>query len=67
MFLKYVWASQRVRAALRYKNIEFEEIGINLGDKSEGGDWHHYKMNINPMGFVPAIRFPDSEKVRWVD
>ena len=41
-----------------YKNIEFEEqmIDIAKGDPQ-------YKAQVNPMGMVPAVKFPQSDSV----
>jgi maleylacetoacetate isomerase len=51
-------AARRVRAVLFYKNIEFEEqmIDIAKGDPQ-------YKAQVNPMGMVPAVIFPQSDSV----
>ena len=51
-------AARRVRAVLYYKNVEFEEqmIDIAKGDAL-------YKANVNPMGMVPAVKFPQSDSV----
>ena len=42
----------RVRAALVYKNLSYEEVSINIVEKDQS--WINYQKNINPMGFVPA-------------
>ena len=51
-------AARRVRAVLIYKNVEFEEIMIDIvkGDAQ-------YKALVNPMGMVPAVKFPQSDSV----
>ncbi|CBY35892.1 unnamed protein product [Oikopleura dioica] len=51
-------AARRVRAVLIYKNIEFEEIMIDIAK----GD-AKYKALVNPMGMVPAVKFPQSDSV----
>ena len=45
-------ATWRVRAALVYKNINYDEVSINIVGKDEG--WVDYQKKINPMGFVPS-------------
>jgi hypothetical protein len=50
-------ATWRVRAAMIYKRVEFEEktVDIFAGDAD-------YKTNVNPMGFVPAVKFPQNDQ-----
>lgn len=50
-------ATWRVRAAMIYKQVEFDEktVDIFAGDAD-------YKSNVNPMGFVPAVKFPQNGK-----
>ena len=45
-------ATWRVRAALVYKNLNYDEVSINIVGKDES--WVDYQKKINPMGFVPA-------------
>merc|ERR1711953_20958 len=49
-------ATWRVRAALIYKKADFEGkmIDIAAGDQQ-------FKSEINPMGFVPAVKFPQND------
>jgi len=51
------WASSatwRVRAALVYKNLNYDEVSINIVGKDES--WVDYQQKINPMGFVPSVK-----------
>ncbi|CAG5094192.1 Oidioi.mRNA.OKI2018_I69.XSR.g13332.t1.cds [Oikopleura dioica] len=50
-------ATWRVRAAMIYKKVDFEEkmIDINVGDAG-------FTAKVNPMGFVPAVKFPQNEE-----
>ena len=55
------WASSatwRIRAALHYKQLAFNEISIDIVKKDRG--WVDYQTKINPMGLVPAIKLPES-------
>ena len=45
-------ATWRVRAALVYKNINYDEVSINIVGRDES--WVDYQKKINPMGFVPS-------------
>ena len=58
-------ATWRVRAALMYKGINYEEISVDIVSK----DVHYqdYTRKINPMGFVPAVKMPKyaGERVFW--
>ena len=58
-------ATWRVRAALEYKKINYEEISVDIVGK--GASFLEYKTQINPMGFVPAVKIPKfaGERVFW--
>ena len=57
-------ATWRVRAALTYKEIMFEEVLVDIVSKN--ADYQEYKRTISPMGFVPAVMLPQySDKVFW--
>ena len=53
----------RVRAALVYKNLSYEEVSINIVEKDQS--WINYQKKINPMGFVPAgfVAYYDSQSM----
>jgi len=57
--------SWRVRAALEFKKIDFEEISINTVEKGE--TYLQYKNSSNPMGFIPAVKIPAyaGDRVFW--
>jgi len=51
------WASSatwRVRAALMFKELKFNEIPIDIVGKDE--TFMNYKRDVNQLGFVPAIK-----------
>ena len=61
------WCSSaiwRVRAALMYKEIAFEEVLVDIVAKNS--DYQEYQKSLNPMGFVPALMLPAyGKKVFW--
>ena len=62
------WASSatwRLRVALKFKDIEFEEKSIDIVGNDE--EWEIFKKEINPLGFVPALKIPSisNEKIFW--
>ena len=49
-------AAYRVRIALNYKNIEYDQVAINLvGDEQRSAAY----LGVNPQGLVPALRLEE--------
>ena len=62
------WASSatwRLRVALKFKEIDFEEKSIDIVGNDK--EWEKYQKKVNPLGFVPALKIPQisEEKIFW--
>ena len=49
-------AAYRVRIALNYKGIEYQQIPVNLLDNEQNSEMY---LTVNPLGLVPALELAD--------
>lgn len=49
-------AAYRVRIALNYKGIEYQQIPVNLLDNEQNSEAY---LAVNPLGLVPALKLAD--------